>query len=402
MAIEWFPGHMSSARKKAAETMAKVDVVIEVLDARLPGASSNPLIAKLRHERQRPCLKLLNKADLADPEATAAWVRHFGKEKGVMAVAISSKRKDDVAKVPGLAAALVPHRDGKSVRMMVMGVPNVGKSTLVNGLLKRKAAKTGDEPAITRHQSRFTLNERHELIDTPGLMAPSILKASDAYLLAASHLIGPESYTDEDVATYLGDLLSRRYPGLLRTRYDLQAEKFDGFDVITAIAKKRGYLRKGGTPDLRESRPRPHPGLPQRPARPHHPRSPVDRGQCETGVRARLVRKPGSDPGFYDVGPWVLNPPTRCCLMSPSLGPTRSAAVRSSSLETFRRRDQRSRSSSLRASIRSSSSWLGCSSFPTSRSGMCGLLGKDSTLQESRSEIGACPQSSARRRARRY
>jgi ribosome biogenesis GTPase A len=252
MTIEWFPGHMASARKKAAETMAKVDVVLEVLDARLPGASSNPLIAKLRGERQRPCLKLLNKADLADPAATAAWIRHLGQEKGVRAVAISSKRKDDVAKVPGLAAALVPHRAGKRVHMMVMGVPNVGKSTLVNALLKRKAAKTGDEPAVTRTQSRFQLDDRHELIDTPGIMAPAIPQGA-AFLLAASHLIGPESYADEDVATVLGDLLGARYPGLLRTRYDLGAGPLDGHTVITAIARKRGYLRKGGTPDLEKA-----------------------------------------------------------------------------------------------------------------------------------------------------
>ena len=249
MTIVWFPGHMAASRKKAAETMAKIDVVIEVLDARLPGASSNPLIEKLRQHRQRPCLKILNKADLADPAASAAWVKHFGKEKGVTAVAISSKRADQVARIPQLAAALVPHRDDKGVRMMVMGVPNVGKSTLINALLKRKVAKTGDEPAITRQQSRWVLDERHDLIDTPGLMPAKIPSESDAFMLAASHLIGPESYTDEDVATFLGDLLASRYPGLLRTRYDLDAEKLDGYAVISAIARKRGYLLKGGKPD---------------------------------------------------------------------------------------------------------------------------------------------------------
>jgi len=253
MTIEWFPGHMATARKKAAETMAKIDVVIEVLDARLPGASSNPLIAKLRTERQRPCLKILNKADLADPEASAAWVRHFAKEKGVTAVAISSKRADQVAKIPRLAAALVPHRAGKGVRMMVMGVANVGKSTLINALLKRKVAKTGDEPAVTRQQNRWVLDDEHDLIDTPGLMPAKMANQNDAFMLAASHLIGPESYTDEDVATFLGDLLASRYPGLLRTRYDLDAEKLDGYRVISAIAQKRGYLRKGGKPDLEKA-----------------------------------------------------------------------------------------------------------------------------------------------------
>src|SRR5437868_3961434 len=148
MAVNWFPGHMATARKKAAETMAKIDVVIEVLDARLPGASSNPMIEQLRLHRQRPCLKVLNKSDLADPEATAAWLRHYGSSKLAKAVALSCKKAAEVAKIPALAASLVPHRGGphKSVRMMVMGVPNAGKSTLINALLKRKVAKTGDEP----------------------------------------------------------------------------------------------------------------------------------------------------------------------------------------------------------------------------------------------------------------
>lgn len=253
MTIEWFPGHMASARKEAARTLGKVDVVIEVLDARVPGASSNPLIERLRREKQRPCLKLLNKADLADPAATAAWVRHLNQETHVRAVAISAKRPADAAKVPRLAAALVPHREGRRVRMMVMGVPNVGKSTLVNALLRRKAAPTGNEPAITKHQSRFELDDGSELIDTPGLMAPSIPGERVAYLLAAAHLIGPESYAHADVPGFLADLLAARYPGLLRTRYDLKAETFDGPAVIAAIAKQRGYLRKGGLPDLEKA-----------------------------------------------------------------------------------------------------------------------------------------------------
>ena len=255
MSIAWFPGHMASARKKAAETMGKIDVVVELLDARLPGASANPLIERLRRERQRPCLKVLNKADLADPDATAAWVRHYDDGKTVRAVALSCKRPGDVAKVPRLAASLVPLRDSplKPVRMLVMGVPNVGKSTLINALLKRKAAKTGDEPAITRQQSRFELDERHDLIDTPGLMAPAIQNEADGLMLAASHIIGPEAYREEEVATFLADILLERYPGLLRTRYDLEPEGLDGHRLISAIAAKRGYLGKGGKPHLEKA-----------------------------------------------------------------------------------------------------------------------------------------------------
>ena len=235
--------------------MGKIDVVVELLDARLPGASANPLIEKLRRDRQRPCLKILNKADLADPDVTAAWLRHYGNEKLVRAVALSCKRPGDVAKIPRLAAALVPHRDSplKPVRMIVMGVPNVGKSTLINALLKRKVAKTGDEPAVTREQRGFELDERNELIDTPGLMAPVIKNAADGLMLAASHLIGPESYQADEVATFLAGILLARYPAQLKTRYGFDIQGMDGDDLIAAIAARRGYLGKGGAPHLEKA-----------------------------------------------------------------------------------------------------------------------------------------------------
>ena len=170
MAIQWFPGHMTSARKKAAETMERIDVVIEVLDARVPAAGSNPLIHELLTHRQRPCLKILNKTDLADPDATKAWLDHFNRQKNVHAVALSCKKPGDVAKVPGLCLKLAPHRGTtlKPLRMMIMGIPNVGKSTLMNALLKRRVALVGDEPAVTKNQQSFDLNDHMTLIDTPG------------------------------------------------------------------------------------------------------------------------------------------------------------------------------------------------------------------------------------------
>jgi ribosome biogenesis GTPase A len=255
MSVKWFPGHMAASRKKAAETMAKIDVVVELLDARLPGASSNPTIEQLRLHRKRPCLKVLNKSDLADPDATAAWLRGYAGQDQVRAVALSCKKAADVARIPALAAALVPHRDSnlKPVRMMVMGIPNVGKSTLINALLKRKVAKTGDEPAITRHQSRFELNERMELIDTPGLMWPSIRHPSDGLMLAASHAIGENAFISEEVATFLAEVLLARYPELVSARYACKAETLDGPGLIEAIARKRGYLLKGGRVDYEKA-----------------------------------------------------------------------------------------------------------------------------------------------------
>jgi ribosome biogenesis GTPase A len=255
MAIQWFPGHMTSAKKKAAETMERIDVVIEVLDARVPAAGSNPIIRELREHRQRPCLKILNKTDIADPNATKAWLDYFNSQKGVLAVALSCKKPGDVAKIPGLCLKLAPHRGTtlKPLRMMIMGIPNVGKSTLMNALLKRRAAKVGDEPAVTKSQQSFDLNDHMTLIDTPGLMWPKIEHDSDGLMLAASHSIGRNAVIDEEVAAFLGDILLKHYPALVTQRYGCKAEGMDGFHLIEAVAKKRGYRMKGGEFDLEKA-----------------------------------------------------------------------------------------------------------------------------------------------------
>jgi ribosome biogenesis GTPase A len=257
MSIQWFPGHMNSARKKAAEAMEFIDVVIEMLDARLPEASSNPLIAELRLLRQRPCLKILNKADLADPVVTQAWLDYYNKQAGVRAVALSCKNAGDAAKVPKLCLPLVPHRNSthKPLRMMIMGIPNVGKSTLMNMMLKRRVANVGDEPAVTKSQQCHKLNDRMTLTDSPGLLWPKIEKPEDGLKLAAIHAIGRNATIDEEVAEYLAAVLLARYPGLLAARYDLDEQGMDGVDVIAAIAKKRGCLLKGrgGEPDLEKA-----------------------------------------------------------------------------------------------------------------------------------------------------
>ena len=247
MPIQWFPGHMTSARKKAAETMAQIDVVIEVLDARLPEASSNPLIRELRLHRQRPCLKLLNKADLADPEVTRAWLDFYNRQKDVKAVAISAKKATDVAKIPALCQSLAPHRDDnfKPLRIMIMGIPNVGKSTLMNALVKRKVAAVGDEPAVTKSQQRINLGTRLSIVDTPGLMWPKIEHDADGYMLAASHAIGRNAVIDEEVATFLAAILLERYPALLTARYGFSVDGMDAPGVLEAVAKRRGCLLKG-------------------------------------------------------------------------------------------------------------------------------------------------------------
>ncbi|HZW25068.1 MAG TPA: ribosome biogenesis GTPase YlqF [Gallionella sp.] len=255
MAIQWFPGHMVAARKKATETMERADVVIEVLDARVPEAGSNPMLKELRVHRQRPCLKILNKTDLADPAATKAWLDYYNSQKGVKAVALSCKKPGDVAKVPGLCLQLAPHRGTplKALRMMIMGIPNVGKSTLMNALLKRRVANVGDEPAVTKSQQSLALNDHMTLIDTPGMMWPKIEHDSDGLMLAASHAIGRNAVIDEEVATFLGDLLLQRYQALVAARYKIDVAGLDGASLIEAIAQRRGFRIKGGDYDLEKA-----------------------------------------------------------------------------------------------------------------------------------------------------
>ncbi|TAN83873.1 MAG: ribosome biogenesis GTPase YlqF [Gallionella sp.] len=257
MSIQWFPGHMASARKEAARTMEFVDVVIEVLDARLPEASCNPIIEELRMHRQRPCLKILNKADLADPAVTRDWLGYYNRQEGVKAVALSCKSAADAARVPKLCQPLAPHRNStlKPLRMMIMGIPNVGKSTLMNMLLKRRVANVGDEPAVTKSQQCHKLNERMTLTDSPGLLWPKIEQPADGLMLAAIHAIGRNAVIEEEVAGFLAATLLARYPAQLAERYGLDEAGLDSAGALEAIAKKRGCLLKGrgGEPDLEKA-----------------------------------------------------------------------------------------------------------------------------------------------------
>ena len=254
MSINWFPGHMAIAVDKIKKAMADHDVVIEILDARCPLASSNPLVESLRLARQRPCLKVLNKVDAADPTVTPQWLAHFSEQDRVHAIALSAKKPGDAAKIITAAKKLAPHRNDpvKPLRMLVMGVPNVGKSTLINALLKQRKAKVGDEPAITKDLARYNLSPTLILTDTPGLMWPKIDHPDDGLMLAASHSIGTNAYIESEVAIFLAELLLNRYPQLLAARYGTppDGDGLDGVAVIETVAAKRGFRIKGGGYDF--------------------------------------------------------------------------------------------------------------------------------------------------------
>ena len=241
---------MNTARREAAKTMEVIDVIVEVLDARIPNASRNPMIEELRSVRQRPSLKVLNKADLADPAVTQAWLDFYNRQPGVRAVALSCHHAGDAAKVPQLCLPLAPHRNSsvKPLRMLIMGIPNVGKSTLMNRLLKRHVARVGDEPAVTKVQQRHKLNDHMAITDSPGLLWGTIEDPNVGLLLATINAVGHTVVDDEAVAEFLATILLARYPARLTARYGFPVEGLTSQGVIDAIAKKRGCLltRSGG------------------------------------------------------------------------------------------------------------------------------------------------------------
>jgi ribosome biogenesis GTPase A len=255
MSIQWFPGHMVAAQKKAAETMEFTDVVIEVLDARAPAASQNPMIKELGAARQRVNLKILNKADLADPKVTDQWIQYFNSLPKTKAIAISCKKVNEPKKILTFCKSLAPHRGTplKPLRMMIMGVPNVGKSTLMNAILNKRIAKVGDEPAITKQQQRHQINDHMILVDTPGMMWPKISDAHDGYLLAANNAIGKNAYQEDDVAIELGEILLKKYPELLKGRFAIDYLGVDSIKLLEFIATKKNFPLRNHVIDIEKA-----------------------------------------------------------------------------------------------------------------------------------------------------
>lgn len=241
---------MHSARKQIAGDMPKIDLVVEVLDARLPVASSNPLLEELRGAK--PCIKVLNKSDLADPEITKAWVRYFEQHaKGVKALAIDATQKNEASRLIRLSRGLVPHRGGpgKPLRIMIVGIPNVGKSTLINTLCGRRIARVGDRPAITRTSQQVDLRNGIFLFDTPGVLAPNLEDQRGALCLAATGAIGDNAMEHERIAIFVGDFLLERYPLQVSQRFRLKELPENGEALLVEVGRRRGCLAAGGVVD---------------------------------------------------------------------------------------------------------------------------------------------------------
>jgi ribosome biogenesis GTPase A len=254
MPIQWFPGHMHSTKKAIAERLPEIDVVIELLDARLPGSSANPLLADLT--RGKPALKVLNKQDLADPELTERWLAHYRGLPGTNALALDASVAAPARQLIAACRALAPLRGGmvKPVRVLICGIPNVGKSTLINTLIGQRAARTGDEPGITKVEQKIMLASDFQLFDTPGMLWPRIVVEQSGYHLAASGGIGRNAYDEEEVALALLATVRRRYADRLQPRYKLDdAAALSDEALLTEIGRKRGGLRSGGQVNLQKA-----------------------------------------------------------------------------------------------------------------------------------------------------
>ena len=240
---------MNKAKKAIADRLKSVDMVIEMLDARLPASSENPLLAQL--SKGKPKLKILNKQDLADPERTAVWLDYFNSREQTNAIALDSSEKSAAPKITAACRALMPNRKGidKPLRVLICGIPNVGKSTLINGMVGKKSAKTGNEPGITKAEQRLFLADDFWLYDTPGMLWPKIIVEESGYNLAASGAVGRNALDEEEVALELLDYLRRHYLPLLQARYAADKDPsshWDDTSWLEWIARKRGALLGGG------------------------------------------------------------------------------------------------------------------------------------------------------------
>jgi ribosome biogenesis GTPase A len=265
MTIQWFPGHMTRARRQIQEKLKLIDVVIELLDARIPLSSRNPMIDEIL--QNKPRLVLLNKYDMADPRVTAQWVAFFA-EQGLPALPVDAASGYQVKEISTrskelqsdkIAAQIRKGINPRAIRALIVGIPNVGKSTLINRLAGKSIALTGDRPGVTKGQQWIKVGAELELLDTPGILWPKFEDQAVGYRLAATGAIKDDILHLEDVAFYALKYLLAHYPDRLQERYDLAELPSDLednasiVDVMEQIGRKRGCLQSGGGVNLEKA-----------------------------------------------------------------------------------------------------------------------------------------------------
>jgi len=244
---------MNRARRELETLMPSQDVVIEVLDARLPASSANPLVTELR--RSKPCIKVLTKSDLADPAVTSAWLAHFQRDSKVLAFASTTERPQETRKrIRELSAGMAAHRGkDQAVRALIVGVPNVGKSTLVNTLHNKKVAAVGDKPAVTKEQQRVVLDSGMVLTDSPGITWTKFEDQDGGMRLAFAGSIPDTAVDYITMAMFGASYLLAAYPAAVVARYKLDGVPAAALELLEQIARKRGKLKAGGVIDVEKA-----------------------------------------------------------------------------------------------------------------------------------------------------
>lgn len=252
MTIQWFPGHMAKARRQIEENLNLVDLVMELVDARAPLSSQNPMLQQVIKEK--PKLVVLMKKDLADQNETDRWLDYFQKND-IPALAVDVNDKANIQQTiqkakrigqKNMENLLKRGAKARPVRAMIIGIPNVGKSTLINRFANRKIAKIGDRPGITKHQLWIKLNKDFELLDTPGVLWPKFEDQEVGIKLAAIGTIKDQLLSLQDIAAYVIKYMLEHYPRSLEDRYGLDTELEDMWDIFETIGRKRGALESGG------------------------------------------------------------------------------------------------------------------------------------------------------------
>ena len=250
MSIQWYPGHMHKAKKEVIEILPLIDIVVEVIDARIPYSSSNPMLHKLTATKKQ--LKVLTKSDLADESKTQQWLQFFKQFENLEAISVTTKQPAQIRQLVEQCKNLcADHQQRhKTINVMILGIPNVGKSTLINTLAGKTIAKTGNEPAVTKGQQRINLKNGIMLFDTPGMLWPKVENPLSAYRLATTGAIKDTAISYVDVAYFAADFMLKHYPDRLRERYGLDTLPTTEIEFLELAGQKRGCLTSGGRVDL--------------------------------------------------------------------------------------------------------------------------------------------------------
>jgi len=259
MLIQWYPGHMAKAKRLVQDNLKLVDVIIELVDARIPSSSRNPILQEII--QNKPRVMALNKADLADTKMTNAWIAHF-KQIGIEAIAIESlggKGIQDLiaatkkAASEKMAAIMAKGRRERAVRAMILGIPNVGKSSLINRLAGTGNVKTGDRPGVTKGKQWINVGKDFELLDTPGILWPKFEDQDVGFKLAVTGAISDEVVDIQEITLTLLAYLKSKYASGLGDRYKLENLPESDEELLALIGKKRGFLQPGGSVDIEKA-----------------------------------------------------------------------------------------------------------------------------------------------------